>query len=800
MNIQKILLLVAILTISGCASVNYDKPYLEGNYQEIISLYEVEKKAKRPVEHSGTEWIICRSYLEVRRYDDFDDCYQRLQKRVVVEGIIEPVLRPGSVKIYHLCCSTTTDQAQALVLPLQARRNLELGNYDKAIEFADKAIEFSRVSMGSLSDHYTYKPAHSAAIAYIKKGQSEKALAYLNYMKPPEFDFINNRSEHERRNALAAVYFALGYYQKTLDVLDSISEAEKSRNAGTIGKAIMTFGLTFLIDSAISLAIDGTADPFEKQDFVYNQLPKAYMRAKCQLEIGNIEEARKTFDTIINNPVTASFGKIYWAALYDSAAIALHDNKPLVAINLLTRAVDIVEQQRQTVHTEATKIGFIEDKQALYHRLIVTLIQQKQFASAFEYVERAKSRALVDMLANKQQFVEKNEQQRDVVHAINLMQAEDLQMAAQSPFALNLDKDAVRGLKRKFERVKQQSPELASLISVSSLNTSQIQKLLAKDETLVEYYGNKKQLFAFIITRNSLNVVSLKSKQLVEHIQEFRKSILNTKSNAYLYSGKKLYQQLIAPLEKEITTIKVKIVAHGALHYLPFSALHDGKQFLIEQYQLSSLPSASVLAFLDNNKLDKSSLFVMGNPDLSDASMALPGAEQEAYAISKNKLNVITLVGHQATETALKTRGLNADILHIASHGEFNSEQPLKSRLLLVGDSQNDGDLTVRELYDLNLQADLVTLSACETGLGDIRQGDDVIGLTRGFLYAGANTIVSSLWKVDDAATAQLMVDFYDNIKTYGKNSALRKAQLVVKENYNSHPFYWAAFQLTGAP
>lgn len=146
----------------------------------------------------------------------------------------------------------------------------------------------------------------------------------------------------------------------------------------------------------------------------------------------------------------------------------------------------------------------------------------------------------------------------------------------------------------------------------------------------------------------------------------------------------------------------------------------------------------------------------------------------------------------------MKSYGNSFRYLHIASHGLFDTEKPLNSGLLLAKDEQNNGTLTVGELYDIKLNVDLVTLSACETALGKIANGDDVVGFTRGFLYAGASSIVSSLWQVDDAATADLMVGFYANLNKKDKRSALRDAQLATKSRYK-HPYYWAAFQITGS-
>jgi CHAT domain-containing protein len=155
------------------------------------------------------------------------------------------------------------------------------------------------------------------------------------------------------------------------------------------------------------------------------------------------------------------------------------------------------------------------------------------------------------------------------------------------------------------------------------------------------------------------------------------------------------------------------------------------------------------------------------------------------------------LTRRAATKSALTRTGELFRVIHVAAHGEFVSDQPLDSRLLLAPEAGDDGRLTAGDLYGLRLNADLVTLSACETGLGKVLSGDDVIGLTRGFLYAGANSIVASLWPVSDEETSFLMVRLYGNLKTMPKADALRQAQLETKRRY-AHPFFWSAFQLTG--
>jgi CHAT domain-containing protein len=206
------------------------------------------------------------------------------------------------------------------------------------------------------------------------------------------------------------------------------------------------------------------------------------------------------------------------------------------------------------------------------------------------------------------------------------------------------------------------------------------------------------------------------------------------------------------------------------------------------------LASRKQFTIADASSQEASDLIAKLDKAESEANM-----QDETIAITKDKPKSKLLLRKQATETAVKQYGAGFRYLHFATHGTFDAEKPLSSGLLLTGDGENDGTLTVGELYDLHLPADLVTLSACETALGKVANGDDVVGFTRGFLYAGTSSIVSSLWKVDDKATSILMQQFYKSLKETDKRQALRTAQLKVKDTYNSHPYFWAAFQITGS-
>jgi CHAT domain-containing protein len=255
-------------------------------------------------------------------------------------------------------------------------------------------------------------------------------------------------------------------------------------------------------------------------------------------------------------------------------------------------------------------------------------------------------------------------------------------------------------------------------------------------------------------------------------------------------------------------------------------------RFLIEEYDIFYAPSASVLKFvLEKRKKRKEvsgKVLAFGNPELEDESINLPHAEEEVRKIKESYPETSIYVKDKATEVKAKQLSGNYDIIHFASHGELNPQSPLFSCIKMAKEKDEDGRLEVHEIFNLDLEnASLVTLSACETGLGKLSKGDELIGLTRGFVYAGTPSIVASLWEVNDKSTSDLMSLFYKNLKTHSKVEALRMAQLemingevgrgivrgvggITTSNEGednpqtsitvngSHPYFWAPFILLG--
>jgi CHAT domain-containing protein len=259
-----------------------------------------------------------------------------------------------------------------------------------------------------------------------------------------------------------------------------------------------------------------------------------------------------------------------------------------------------------------------------------------------------------------------------------------------------------------------------------------------------------------------------------------------------------LYRRLLAPARSEIHGDRVVIVPHGVLHYLPFPALRspDGR-WVVEDLAVSTLPSASVLRYLTDKGVGASTrALVMGNPDLG-AELALPWAEREARMVGQREHDATVLVRGYATEAQAKKLLGSVGLIHFATHGELSEADPLSSAVLLVPGAGEDGRLEVREVFGLDLHARLVVLSACETGLGKLSSGDELVGLQRAFLYAGTPAVVTTLWKVDDRATFELVRAFYRRLDSADPVEALRQAQLETQRTF-PHPFSWAAFTLTG--
>ena len=240
---------------------------------------------------------------------------------------------------------------------------------------------------------------------------------------------------------------------------------------------------------------------------------------------------------------------------------------------------------------------------------------------------------------------------------------------------------------------------------------------------------------------------------------------------------------------------------HDALHYMPFQALRNGNAYLIEQNMLAFAPSAAVAVQLAQRTVDqRTPLVAFGNPG-TDERLALPGSEREAEQISNLFAGSRVFVKAAATRQQFRASVASAGILHVAAHAEVDLVDPLQSRILLAPEGTDDGFMHARDIYGMDMgNVALITLSACESGLGRVARGDEILGFTRSFLSAGASSLLVSLWQVEDESTALLMTTMYGGLaQGQPAAAAMQRAQLQVMQNPAfREPYFWAAFDLVG--
>jgi len=774
------LLIIVVLSssfITGCSTFQGVSAVMNDTQSEYIKNVRGREAFEKSSVNELT--ILCSFYAQTGDLQGALDCSKTLIHRFLQAEDLDG-LWSNNLEDVRLVLGTG--------YVVQVTAYIDLGQFKEAIKSADKAIAFldknklTEPGRGFNRDVYLPYFMRSRLAMYAFKSVALYRMGRVS----------------EANKILAKIQSTMPWLEDQEDVIKNAVKNILSRTYAQMDR-FMEAGALFVTDEKIS----ATDIISSRTTFFFSDLQKKtdvglYFIAKADLEAGRYQRAIQLFKELEGYASVSNDPVLHWMYWFDYAQTFFAMNQSEQAFKKLNKAILVIEEQRSAIKTEAGKIGFVGNKQKVYSLLISKLLDKGKYAEAFLYAERAKSRALVDLLAQK-----KNIRGGQTVSATlpdklisSLSSAEQKLALATKTKSTEKQRALIR--KKKTDLI-QLNPNLASLLTVDVPSLRQIQSNLPEGEYLIEYYGHDDDLFAFTLSRKDIKAVKLNGKNIDKLVSLFRSQLNQPKSSAYKKTGRTLYSRLITPLNKHLKTKSLTIVPHGALHYLPFSALPTPSGHMIDNYALRILPSASVMQFLNKKHKAKGALLVFGNPDSNNKALDPPGAQKEAIAIAKIQPKAQLLLRKKATETAVKQHGGAYKYLHFASHGVFDPETPLASGLLLAKDKQNDGTLTVAELYDLNLHADLVTLSACETALGTITNGDDVIGFTRGFLYAGANSIVSSLWKVDDTATNKLMQAFYKNLKKIDKRSALRLAQLHLKKSSKKHPYYWAAFQLTGA-
>ncbi len=539
---------------------------------------------------------------------------------------------------------------------------------------------------------------------------------------------------------------------------------------------------------------------------------------RVSLEVGDVGQAAgyaEAIETLIREtPIPLHLFPCYSML----GQVAEYGNDLAKAEEYFTLAAQEIEVQRTNLHFDELRVSFFKGKQQVYEALIRLALRQqdseRRVVAAYNWCEHAKSRGLVDLLSQHLPVLQPHGD-KSLLAKINRLHEElnsyyvrsepEPGKAGARYTTTEIDKKK-NELTRSLRELAKDDPEYASLQKVSIVSVEDVQKTLPEDTSLIEYFVARDEVLAFVITSDRVVLRRhLCTLSRVQHLHERLRLQMETfllgdayvkehvdklthTTNQHLHN---LYLELVRPLEDDLKSRHLIVVPHGVLHYFPFHAFFDGTKYLIDRYTVSYAPSASVLRYcVERKPIDHAKPVIMGVADEKAPQIA-----DEIACLRKLIPQASTYYGTRATRGVLRRQAVQSDFLHIATHAVFRSDNPMFSSFKL-----SDGWLTALDLYSMTCQTNLVTLSGCKSGVTELSGADELLGLMRGFLYAGARSLLLTLWDVNDRSTAKFMREFYQSwLGGRSKSEALKDAALAVRKE-DSHPYYWAPFYLVGNP
>ena len=723
----------------------------------------------------------------------------------------------------------------------------EQGQFNKALRLL---LEILPVFVQNQSKYHEVKTRKVLSECYLALGQYEKAIGLNREL----LAYFNDSQANQSRDAgwvaynLGRALLRLGEYAQARTAF-----GEASHIAVTLDDTRLIANCNFFLaeilfkfsdlNTARELALNAL------QKYQEADLPTAY--GETLLLLAQIAQAEKNWleayalaqKALATFQIYQLLPEVYRSQLLlaqiaraNATAHDLADEAESQALAYYQQALYTLEQLRGHIAAESRAI-FLRDKEAVYEGLVELHLAQNQPQAAFEIAEKAKSRVLTELIKDN---LDIRVRLRDETDRVWLEEYESLRadynaysrrLSEGQESILQTDSTPLTQLERaKVQRSKlaceQRMNEITDFLHVRNaayaedvlLNpgTNFEPPTLPLDTALIEYYMVQDRVMAFVVTATGIVAVSdLASVAVLTRAFNLLRFNLNGAVQNGVYPAKaaanttrllqQLYQSLFAPLDPYLKGYhKLIIVPHASLHYLPFHALADAKgKYLLERFEeISYLPCASLWSICRQRAAELQgdtrplSTLIMSYSNQG----ALPFTNQEgqllAELLTANQQHSYRHYHDQeATQARFVAEARQYKLIHLATHAQFRPDAPLFSSLSLA-----DGELTVQDFFNLELQASLIALSACDTGLGAISGGDELLGLSRACLYAGASSLTLALWQVRDEAGAKLMQEFYSRLLTgETKASALRHAQLaLIHDPEFQHPFNWAAFILIG--
>ncbi len=713
------------------------------------------------------------------------------------------------------------------------------GNYSKSLSSYEKALEIARQMKIQRDESAVLS---NIANIYKNVGQCSKSLRYLQDALRIDkkqdniifiaMDLINIGETYRIRGSLtnkkSDFERALKDFNECLELLKTVTPKNDTvislkvkllNNIGSVFLHLENFNSSIRYFEYGSKIANQILD-YESISMILSNMGSVYLKKE------DYTRALNYYLKSINIAERIKASHVLWEAYFGIGKCYESLEQFSKAIDYYQKSIKEIDAIRSSIFSDFLKTGFLKDKLHVYDSLIglFFLIDKSSSSDSikkkiFSTIEKAKARAFLEVLGetwldNKEkQSTELKKGKKEISHGSH-------------------------------SGVPAEIPIVENRIFPEPCQLEQVQKELLNQKTaLIEFFLGKKRSFMFLIKKNDYDLFPLPSRDKIKNsIKGYLKELSDPPKGRFrgALAAKRLFHQLIAPLKNNLngSVENLIIIPDGLLYYLPFEALIMGTEdmssddkFLIEDFKISYAPSSSSLVFLKKRESrirPPKSLLGIGNPkyvvgeigninrknhsrifkEIYEAQgfefSPLPYSKREIKEISKffKKGYKDVYLGEVASEDLIKKISLeNYQIIHFACHGLHDEVFPFRSGLVLSleRNKKEDGFLLVREIYDLKLAADLIVLSACETGKGELENTEGVLGLPRIFFYCGANSVVSSLWEVNDKSTSLFMSHFYKQLSLgESKSQALRIAKIKMLKTKYCHPFYWASFVLYG--
>lgn len=823
-----------------------------GNYEEAIGcglrareifLRHGEHLAAGKIEHN-----LGNLYQRRDRYDKAEHFLRAARQRFA-----------GTSEIFRLIQS---DNSLANALAHQHRFREAEKIYQRALEMAEKEdLRVTQAEIESNLGHLLlFEGRFDAALRHFETSrrrfqelsllhqtaiaEQEIADSYLELNLAPEAAAIYQRVDGvfaelgmnaERARTLANSARARIMLGETKEAHRLLAEAQRlyAAERNFIGEATVRLFEARLFQTekqyrkALAKAVSAET-VFSGENFLSRALQARWLHGECLRLLGENEPAREILQTALEEAGQNFIPQITLLCRISLGLIELSEDDADRAEEHLQKAVSIIEQMRTPLPAEDFRTAFLADKLTAYDQLIRLYLSRggkKYVRKAFFLSENARSRVLLEMLEDRggrlsaadpvsaggsRRKSPGDARSESLREQLNWLYSRLNRLSLEGNFNPEISgkiQEQIRSRENEILEINRKQKIFSAPAAAgrtTELDLGKLQRSLGPETALIEYLILEDEISAFVVTDRQIRWIKpfAAATEVLATADNLRFQIDAMKSVAARRSAfqqqmldrtqiylSELHRMLFRPFAGHISGVRdLVIVPQGILHYIPFHALFDGSGYPVESHSISYAPSAGIYQRCLETKKTKFDRAVLVG--VEDKLTPQVGIEINRLAACFPAATV--LLDREATLDNLRNSSAT-DVLHLACHGRFRPDNPLFSSLQIY-----DEWLNVRDAYTLPLDSALVVLSACETGINAVAAGDELLGLTRGFLRAGAAALVLSLWQVDDAATADLMAVFYEKLRLgLVPAAALRFAQLQIMQLY-PHPFFWAPFILIG--